>query len=731
MSDDQKTPPPSPLSSTQGTANLDDVLSSLEKQLPQDSATPAPVDPVSPPSPTPPVTPPEPMPPLTPVEEKPVEPVPPVIPPAPEPMASAASTPTPPPVPTSSSFGIEENHIEPVATPVPVATPEQSPVLTETLREHPMVATQTTTTTAPPPRKKGLFGIDPKLIVGAAVVFILAIGSVAAYLTIGAPAGSLDTRNQASGCSIVYNQNTFTLTNCVGSGTITRFNGPSCPTTQNKVSEVPATDGTISPQPPAGQCQQVDHNFGGNGPDGLPIGAGGVCSCNSAPSPTPQPRACGEACTTTANCRNPSTGGFPVECRNGKCQLPLTGPYACPEGQSSGSICTCAAKVQCGQQCGPAAGGKLCNPGSVCGFLTPSNACKVNGVDQSTKQYCIPVNPNGGYSSKRCDTTPAINYIAADSLVKPDGTQTNLTAADAVVACTPVCGDKIVAGNEECDAGSENGKPGSTCDATCKMRNVCGDTCSAASECNKHYVTLRCSVGATGTTERYCGLDAIVENGVTIEENSTRFIKPGMWRISSTAALSGGSEIYDHEQGATISFWTSATNVTLVYTKASNRGTFNILVDGKQQSATINQNGTTTQYKQNALITVRDASIPEYVCTSNTCRLSTSPESPTCDGNIPSPSPTPSAPPLACLRISSDNPTPVLGSQVRFTCGLVTGVDRYEFRYKMTFNGVDGAGGTLAATNNLSAPLTVDQPGDYKAQCRPCVGQACAPWQNW
>jgi hypothetical protein len=534
MSDDKKIPS-STLSAPQGTANLDDVLASLEQQIPQTSA-PAAASVTTPPAPvvesmpTAPVAAPisEVVPEIK-MEEKPIEAA---------PVVSPVVTPASP----APSFGIEEKHIEAPVTPTLEAVAPAPSTSSDDLKDHPVV---TPPASAPAP-KKGLFGFsfDPKFAVAAIGVFLLAVGSVAAYLTIGIPFGAQDTRDQASACKIVYLQvgdkDSFQTTNCDNAGTISIFNGPSCPTTQTLVSrERIEGNGIFTPNPPSGQCQQVDHDFSGVGPDNQThVGPGGVCECNNAPTPTPQARSCGEACTRQSDCLNPSTGGFPVECRNGLCQLPLTGAYACPEGQSSGSICSCAAKQQCGQPCGPTTGNKTCDPAnSKCGFIKPYNACVQDaGNSTTTTQYCLPLVPNNGYTKLRCTA------IAADSLVKPGGSQVGVTQADVLAACaTP-------------------------------------------------------------------------------------------------------------------------------------------------------------------------APTPS--------------PSPT-----PEPTPEPSSPPLACLNITSDNDNPVLGSQSRFTCGSVTGADRYEFRYQHTFNGVPVAG-TLSATGNLSEPLTIDQPGSYKVQCRPCVGQACTPWED-
>lgn len=333
------------------------------------------------------------------------------------------------PQPVQAAFEIEEKPMASMTQPdtaVPVPPSIEPAQAAQEVAEHPVV----TPPSAPPPNPvKAVSNIWNRFIASAAIITVAAIGSVAVY---GLMQQNQDIRQQAAtDCIIQYSgTSSFTISgNC--SGQIQRFNGPTCPTTQTSVGTESVSNTTYSPQPPDGQCQQVDHHFSGKDLDGKIIPPGGVCSCSGGGTPKPVAN-CGESCQTTADCRNPSTGGFPVECRNNKCQLPLTGPYACPEGQSSGSICSCSAKQQCGERCGPAVGNKTCDPAtSECGFIRPYNVC-TNG-DNPQYQYCLPKTPNNGYSLLRC------TQIVAESLVKPDGTQTGLTAADVAAACaTPV-----------------------------------------------------------------------------------------------------------------------------------------------------------------------------------------------------------------------------------------------------------------------------------------------------
>jgi hypothetical protein len=280
----------------------------------------------------------------------------------------------------------------------------------------------------------------------------------------------------------------------------------------------------------------------------------------------------------------------------------------------------------------------------------------VNGAQQTGKQYCLPVNPNQGYSLQRCDTVPASNYIAADSLKKPDGTQTALVVSDVAKACTAVCGDKVTGVGEECDWGTDNGKPGSMCDATCKTRSKCSDACTSQSMCNRHLVTLRCDITVAG--RRYCGLDAIIEGTTTIEQTDPRLIKPGVWRTSTSPLFSGGTEVYNHVTGATISFWTTAREVTILQSKAANRAVFTVLIDGKVQPTKIDQYNATTLYKQATVLNMRGTDSPEYLCTtSNICRLATDTSDVKCGVVAPTPPPTdipvPTPQTLACALTST------------------------------------------------------------------------------
>ncbi len=543
MSDDTKKKPVS-LSTPQATANLDDVLASLEKQA--DGSVALKTNAVESSEQA--------------VGALPVE-APVVVTPDPVKETAVTSPIAPEITPITSPFQVEETHIEPSielkapiaeSLPTPDSVQEQPQMKVDSavpMAESPIQEPVIATPSVSAPQQRGFlsgFSLTPKFIGAALMVAFIAIGSVGAYVASQAPQGSLDARPQATDCKINYNgTSSFTISGgCTGK--ITRFNGPTCPTTQTKVDEFDVRNETFSPQPPTGQCQQVDHNFSGTDDAGKAIGHGGVCSCNNV---APPKKSCGESCVSDNDCRNPSTAGIPVVCRGGVCEN-----SACPTGQTQpGANCSCNAGRSCGMSCGASVG--LCTDGkSTCGFITPPNQCQANEGNVA-KQFCLPLQPSNGYSTVACVG------IFTVALVKPNGTAAT-TQADVQAACAPPV--------------------------------------------------------ATATP--------------TPRPTATPTPRP---------------------------------------------------------TATPTARPTNT------------------------------------------PTPTPTSAPLVCVRITSDTPQPVVGSQVRFTCGRITGATSYEFRYKYSFAGVQQNIGTITANDNVSSPLVIGQAATYKVQCRPCVGQSCTPWENW
>jgi len=76
-----------------------------------------------------------------------------------------------------------------------------------------------------------------------------------------------------------------------------------------------------------------------------------------------------------------------------------------------------------------------------------------------------------------------------------------------------------------------------------------------------------------------------------------------------------------------------------------------------------------------------------------------------------------------------DNSSPNLDDEVTFTCGEVSGVDHYVFRIMYP----DGMISSLNATGRVSEPVTVNQTGQYSAQCQICTGadaSTCHAWET-
>lgn len=90
----------------------------------------------------------------------------------------------------------------------------------------------------------------------------------------------------------------------------------------------------------------------------------------------------------------------------------------------------------------------------------------------------------------------------------------------------------------------------------------------------------------------------------------------------------------------------------------------------------------------------------------------------------PNSTPTPTYPPVGpmCDSISMSPTEPKFGDQVTFTCGSVTGVTEYQFRYFEPNSTTPKSLST--ARDNISSPLTINLSGRYRAQCRICPSNA-------
>jgi hypothetical protein len=68
-----------------------------------------------------------------------------------------------------------------------------------------------------------------------------------------------------------------------------------------------------------------------------------------------------------------------------------------------------------------------------------------------------------------------------------------------------------------------------------------------------------------------------------------------------------------------------------------------------------------------------------------------------------------------------------LGDIVNFTCGTITGANRYEFRLRIGTN--DWITIPSVGSSQTSGPYTINEYGQYTAQCRGCINASCQPWE--
>lgn len=265
-------------------------------------------------------------------------------------------------------------------------------------------------------------------------------------------------------------------------------------------------------------CGEVGRS-GGPG-EGSSCGGGGFCCAGlgaAAPTPTPALRACGQSCTTTADCAGSATSGVEVVCRNNICEN-----LTCPAGKTvPGANCACGVDTRtCGQTCGPDVG--LCDgvngTGSMCMFTTGA-ICGQQG-NTGGKSHCIgvvnfsPANP--AYSRGFCTGADTGNNY----LIGPGGKTTGWTQAEINATCQ-FCGDGILQAGEACDEGANNGALTATCDTSCQPKTAvtpvpasCNAGCTNDSQCTSG---LTCSNGAcrnpscTGEASCVCPTATVTE----------------------------------------------------------------------------------------------------------------------------------------------------------------------------------------------------------------------------
>lgn len=179
----------------------------------------------------------------------------------------------------------------------------------------------------------------------------------------------------------------------------------------------------------------------------------------TAPAPVTGNLVCGDACTSSSQCRNPSGNGSPVACINGTCQNTM-----CAEGMTvPGGNCSCGANTRkCGQSCSGTVG--LCGPGQgTCTYVNPPSHWYTGQPDCAWGSAAYCVGTQNGFSRVQCTTgdAPGGGY-ARD----PSGNVKTIDTSTLAPSCQ-VCGNGDVEVNEQCDDGKLNGTA-CGCSKTCE-----------------------------------------------------------------------------------------------------------------------------------------------------------------------------------------------------------------------------------------------------------------------
>lgn len=101
----------------------------------------------------------------------------------------------------------------------------------------------------------------------------------------------------------------------------------------------------------------------------------------------------------------------------------------------------------------------------------------------------------------------------------------------------------------------------------------------------------------TGTATMYMDFDAIVEDGVTTQETSSRFTYSGTWTTGSSVSLNGGTNRFTGTSGGSVQFTTTAKSLIVYSTKQSNMGSIDVYVDGVLKT-NVPMTAPTSQYQQ-------------------------------------------------------------------------------------------------------------------------------------
>ena len=265
------------------------------------------------------------------------------------------------------------------------------------------------------------------IVVLIGLTLLLGIGSI--YIAIRIQQSQAPSTTSA-GCSHYNGNDSVTVCSSTGEITVTvrtcscpnstGQNYPDCICSENCSDQsvtIPAGESRTFTASASCGSQQIDVIGSDLVGSGVCKGAGVACGGGL--------KTCGQSCTSSSECANPSPAGVTTTCSGGICQN-----ASCIGNTTPGANCACGLTNRtCGQTCGADVG--LCATGSTCSWFGPS--CS------SGQTYCMPVTPQGGYAAITCTASDRQQYkYIADPSGNPISTQSQLQTACSALP-TSVC----------------------------------------------------------------------------------------------------------------------------------------------------------------------------------------------------------------------------------------------------------------------------------------------------
>lgn len=479
------------------------------------------------------------------------------------------------------------------------------------------------------------------------------------------------------------------------------------------------SDGTFTPTPGPGQCEQID------------ISTSGVAKFGGAS------KVCGDACTSNADCKNPSANGAPVACVAGTCQNTL-----CAVGKTiPGANCSCGANARlCGQTCSGALG--LCAPGQgTCTYVNTAGPYCPFGWSQT---YCA--GASNGYTRAACTTGDS---SGGGYLVGPTGKTSGFTAAEIAASCQ-VCGNGTVETGEQCDMGTSNGTPNSGCTTTCQKVS-CNQACTTDAQCGGISHKVQLIRNAVGTTGINMSVDYVLDGTVYADGSPTLVTGGATWSSVADATTHGGSYLNTALAGGTLTYNTYSSKIIVRTMAGAKASGFNVYVDGVLKQ-TYTPSTTTSGWVDYAVTVAANQYTCTTVGTAKMCRLTSNPSSSTCTTTTTTPTPTPAPTSLVCDLTPTFTSTGNVsnwkyGDSITYSVGAVPatripagGSVRYEGEYA-AYRGTTLmkklALTPINATASKFNPIKVEYGNStYYFHFRYCVKtsagvETCSPWGAW